>query len=322
MPIVTAVIGAGIAAAGTIGASALSAGGAQDQGALALQQQQNLLNAANKIPNINWEVGVEPMESRSIEFGLSNAPVINEFNMGQLQGMLDKVMPGWKDMFGQANVNAAALLRGAIPTDVSQMVQRNAAQTALTGGFAGTAATGALTARDLGLTSLQLQQTGLSEFEQLLQTTRNYLMPQPIDPLSLLPLNTLVSASEFQKQGELSNALAKYTATANAFNVGYQGQQQAKSAETSAITGGIGGVTGILSKLISSGALNNIFSGGSGRTATNNSALGSVATGLSQSDFNSVIGGGFTSGGLDLEDMAALVGAGGMSPSSVVGASL
>lgn len=299
-----AVIGAGVAAAGSIAASSISAGAAGKAGQAAQAQQDRLLKEANKIPMENWDVNVSALESQSLSYGLAEAPNINAQNMVQLQSMLDRTMPGWRDMLAKSSANASDLLRGAIPQDVSDLTRRNAAQGALQGGFAGTQAAGNLTARDLGLTSLQLQQTGLSEFQQLLQTTRTYLTPQPVDPTSLLPLNTLVQGSEFQKQGHLSNALAKYTATANAFNVGYQGQQQANAAQASALTGGIGSVSGILSKLVASGALNNAFSGGGGSSA------GGVASGLSQSDYNSVIGGGFTNSGLDSEDIAALSAAG------------
>jgi hypothetical protein len=310
MGIAAAAIGAGVAAAGSIAAagisSSASSGAAKKQAQLADAQQKRLLQAAGQIPMENWDVNAQALASQSIGYGLAEAPEINQQNMVQLQRMLDQTMPGWREMMSQATSNASDLLRGAIPQDISDLTRRTAAQGAISGGFAGTGAAGSLTARDLGLTSLQLQQTGMSELQSLLQTTRSYLMPQPVDPMSLLPLNTLVNSSEFQKQGELSNALAKYTATANAFNVGYQGQLASVNTAaggTSALTSGIGSVSGILSKLVASGQLNSMFGGGGtdplaglGTGAYSGSAggnVGSVATsGAGSSDFNDLFGAG------------------------------
>lgn len=87
-------------------------------------------------------------------------------NIRNLLQSLEMSMPG---AFGQARQNVGAQLRGEIPTDVSQQVQRISAETGLNLGIAGGQLGRNLTARDLGLTSLNLQQQGLSNFASLSQ---------------------------------------------------------------------------------------------------------------------------------------------------------
>lgn len=84
----------------------------------------------------------------------------SQFNIGQIQEMLRRVMPGYDQLVGQSSDNINALLRGEIPDDVSQQVQTNAAVQALAGGYAGSGFHGNLLGRDLGITSLGLMQQG------------------------------------------------------------------------------------------------------------------------------------------------------------------
>jgi hypothetical protein len=90
---------------------------------------------------------------------------VNVFNQEQLTQLLNSVMPGWSDMTKQAGKNIASELKGEIPTDVAQALQSSDAAKALTGGFGGSGLAGNLTARDLGITSLNLMQQGQSSLE-------------------------------------------------------------------------------------------------------------------------------------------------------------
>ena len=74
-----------------------------------------------------------------------------------------------------------ALLRGEIPTDVGQQIARTSAAAGFRGGFQGSKLGGNLTARDLGLTSLGLQQTGLQNFGAL----ANLINPNPFNVSSM-----------------------------------------------------------------------------------------------------------------------------------------
>jgi hypothetical protein len=90
---------------------------------------------------------------------------VNQFNQEQLTQLLNSIMPGWSGAAATAGKNIASELKGEIPTDVSQAIQSSDAAKALTGGFGGSGLAGNLTARDLGLTSLDLTGKGLSSLE-------------------------------------------------------------------------------------------------------------------------------------------------------------
>jgi hypothetical protein len=216
-----------------------------------------------------WALDVPSMAQQSINFGIGAAPAINQANMQQLQSLLGQAMPGWQNMFGQMQTNTQQLLQGQVPTDVQQQIQRSAAFTSMMGGTAGagTGTTGAITARDLGLTSLQLQQQGETQGTNLLSFARNYLMPQPVNPLSLLPLSDLISSSEWSKAATFQANEAMYTAMGNVAAAKF-------GAPTTSLLGGVGGdISGLIKAL-----------------GTNNPQTG-------QSPFSSIFGGLFGGGG-------------------------
>jgi hypothetical protein len=103
---------------------------------------------------------------------------VNLANIRNQQAALEAGLPG---QFGQASSNVAALLRGEIPTDVGQQVARTSAAAGFQGGFQGSNLGRNLTARDLGLTSLSLQQTGLQNFGAL----ANLINPNPFNVSSM-----------------------------------------------------------------------------------------------------------------------------------------
>jgi hypothetical protein len=104
----------------------------------------------------------------------------------QLEAQLRRAIPGYDQLVSQAGKNISASLRGEIPTDVQQQIQRSTAGRALAGGFGGGTGFGrALTARDLGLTSLQLQNQGLAQAQNFIQQQRAFGMVQPFSVSSM-----------------------------------------------------------------------------------------------------------------------------------------
>lgn len=94
---------------------------------------------------------------------------VNQFNLQQQLGMLQQalnfVAPG---QLQQVQGNTAAMLRGEIPADVAAQVQRRSAAQAAAGGYGAASGIGQnLSARDFGLTSLNLMQQGLGNFQAL-----------------------------------------------------------------------------------------------------------------------------------------------------------
>jgi hypothetical protein len=219
-----------------------------------------------------WNVNVPAMAAQSLDFGLVNAPAINQSNMAQLQGMMDQAMPNWRSMFGTMQDNTNSLLAGTIPQDVQDQIQRNAALSSVTGGTsgAGTGMTHTVTARDLGLTSLQLQQQGQTQGMNLMNFARQYLMPQQVNPTSLLPISDLLSGAEYSKNATFQANEAMYTAMGNVAAAKFGQPQQS-------LLGGMGGDIGALIAALGKkdssgnsgmsgimGMLGGMFGGGSG----------------------------------------------------------
>ena len=104
----------------------------------------------------------------------------------QLEAQLRRAIPGYDQLVQQASQNIGAALKGELPADVQQQIQRSTAGRALTGGFGASSGFGrALTARDLGLTSLQLQNQGLAQAQNFIQQQRAFGMVQPFSVSSM-----------------------------------------------------------------------------------------------------------------------------------------
>ena len=105
------------------------------------------------------------------------ASAINLFNRSEATKSLEASTPGATDVLKKGTEQLAAFIRGEIPKDVSDQVAQQSAERALGGGFGGSGAAKALTARDLGLTSLNLVQQGLSTAEQWLSGAQQLTQP-------------------------------------------------------------------------------------------------------------------------------------------------
>lgn len=108
-----------------------------------------------------------------------------EAEQTQLEAQLRRAIPGYDQLVQQASKNIGAALAGEISPEVSAQVQRSTAGRALMGGYAGTGAGRALTARDLGLTSMQLQNQGLAQAQNFIQQQRTFGMVQPFSVSSM-----------------------------------------------------------------------------------------------------------------------------------------
>lgn len=114
--------------------------------------------------------------------GLENqASGINLFNQQQLQTMLERSIPGYNATKQKISGVIDSELSGEIPKDVQGRIQDSAAARALGGGYGGSGAHGSLVARDLGLTSLQLTQQGITSAETWMQNVNNLENPKLFD---------------------------------------------------------------------------------------------------------------------------------------------
>lgn len=120
---------------------------------------------------------------------------VNAFNQSQIDQMLQRSIPLYDQLRGQASGVVSQMLQndsdwasGKISKELSDRVQNDAAVKALGGGFAGSNAHGNLVARDLGLTGLQLQQMagkGLSSAESWLRSMNSLYSPGQFNVASM-----------------------------------------------------------------------------------------------------------------------------------------
>lgn len=132
-----------------------------------------------------------------------------EAEQTQLEAQLRRAIPGYDQLVAQAGKNIGAALRGEISPEVSAQVQRSTAGRALAGGFGGGSGFGrALTARDLGLTGMQLQNQGLAQAQNFIQQQRAFGMVQPfsVSSMFITPAQR-VSALQQQQQLQYGQAL-------------------------------------------------------------------------------------------------------------------
>lgn len=115
-------------------------------------------------------VNLTAEQRKALEGNLANFDLIaqlsKDYSALSMQQM-DTLMPGYSGLLAsgaktsQSILDAAApLLKGEIPQDVQDKVLRSSAYQSLMGGYAGSGMSKALTARDLGRTSLDLLNQG------------------------------------------------------------------------------------------------------------------------------------------------------------------
>lgn len=184
---------------------------------------------------------------------------VDKFNQAELDRMLGKALPGYKVGVQQAQNNTLSMLRGEIPADVAAQVRRNTAQSALQGGFSGSESSQALTARDLGTTSLNLMQAGSNSEQSWISTARNQLMPALFNPATMFASPQLTQSGILGAAGiattqaniinndSLAKANQLIAGSNNATNAilgGQAAQIKADQASSQAIASGISGVAG------------------------------------------------------------------------------
>jgi hypothetical protein len=99
-------------------------------------------------------------QSQAIPGMEQTAAAADQASNTERQQQLTSVDPDLMKQIGQIGSLSTSYLNGQIPQDVQDQIQRATAQQSLQGGYGGTGMARNLTARDLGLTSMNLQQTG------------------------------------------------------------------------------------------------------------------------------------------------------------------
>ena len=122
----------------------------------------------------------------SLESATELATKTTSAEQSQLEAQLRRAIPGYDQLIAQAGKNIGANLRGEVSMDVQSQLQRSAAGRALGGGFGGGTGMGRnLSARDFGLTSMQIQNQGLAQAQNFIQQQRTVGMAQPFSISSM-----------------------------------------------------------------------------------------------------------------------------------------
>lgn len=175
---------------------------------------------------------------------------INNFQQGELSRMLDRSIPGYQGLIGRALKNTRSWIRGEVPNDVASFVEDRAAERATKFGLpAGRGGARALTARDLGKTSLDLMSQGENSLQRWISTAKNFLTPSLSSPMDFLftptqYVNTALAGANIaqQRAGILTGA---GNAATNSYLQGEQAGIAADQAQMQALSQGLESLGGI-----------------------------------------------------------------------------
>lgn len=172
----------------------------------------------------------------------------NAFNQSQLLKMLQTAVPGYSDIASSISGNIASQVKGEIPQDVQEQIMRSSAYKSLKGGFGGGGMSDALTARDLGLTSLNLTSQGLDSATKWLSLSKAVAIPGQFDvssmflsPLQKIGIDTEENQFMFQRQWLKNQIKAMPSPTAQAYAQGASQDLGIVSSALGSMAGGAGG---------------------------------------------------------------------------------
>jgi hypothetical protein len=142
-----------------------------------------VLSGTPSVPAWN-DINLNQMQTSAIGANQASLPAlenlatgVNTFNQQQLTELFNNIMPGFSNMSSKVMENISNELSGKLPSDVAGNIQSSAAAQALTGGFGGSGLAGNMTAKDLGISSLQLMGQGQSSLESWTSMIDKMFMP-------------------------------------------------------------------------------------------------------------------------------------------------
>lgn len=184
-------------------------------GGKAARQRKNQLNDIANMPGLNTtSIGAEALAGMESNFGAASelTKKINDFNIAERSDFLTGAIPGYEDRKAATLGITDSFLRGEIPQDVQDAIWDSAAGRAIAGGFSGSEFGRNLTAKDFGLTSLGLMQSGLDRTSQINRDTASLEGPELVSVARNLGITPqeLVSL----RSGERSEKLRMLTGAA------------------------------------------------------------------------------------------------------------
>lgn len=227
-----------------------------------------------KVPTFK-PINVQTEGAKAIAANLENLPAAenlasqyNLFNTEQIQKMLEQAIPGYASLTGKVTSVIGSEVAGQIPKDVSAQVQLSDAAKALAGGYSGAGMHGNLVARDLGLTSLDLTQRGLSAAESWISTMDRLFAPGQFN------LSSMFITPQFQTQVDIQQQESQW-------GVNWLKNQIAAMADPTmeAVGQAVGGIADMALNYVSFGA-SGLGGGMQSKGSTSNALAGSGLSGL------------------------------------------
>lgn len=186
--------------------------------------------------------GVAEYKPTDLGTEASRAIGANAANMPQIQALLEQILPGYTEMVKTGSKSTLSLLKGEIPQDVQDAIKRSSAFRSLSGGFSGSGMSRALTARDLGRTSLDLTQLGGNAAQRWAGLTQAGVAPftvtAPAQADATFRNNLLAQGTE---QNRLNVLAAPDPGAAGQFNLQTALGSQAMSFGLGSAAGAMGG---------------------------------------------------------------------------------
>jgi hypothetical protein len=143
------------------------------------------------VPNLP-HLNLSTEQGKAIASNQANLPAAeqltsaaNAFSQQQIQAMLAQAIPGYQNLVQGVTGDISSMVSGQLPADVRAQIQQSTAASAVAGGYGGSGMAGNLTARDLGLTSLNLTQQGISSAQSWMQQMNNMFGPSMLNVSSM-----------------------------------------------------------------------------------------------------------------------------------------
>jgi len=185
----------------------------------------SLLKKKPKIPKykpVNQQAEQEAaIAANMASFGKASelADMTAQADQDRLDSILARTLPNYRELISGAGSAVQDMIAGRLPNQDQQMLMRRSAERGAGLGIANTGAGRNLTARDLGLSSLQMTQAGLGAFNQLSSNVRGNFTVNPMSAASMYVSPSQRIANSMQENQMRYNALVakRQSDAANSF---------------------------------------------------------------------------------------------------------